>query len=306
MVYSMFCCCCAMGDIGCYTRKRFYCYVPYCLLAWCPCCVGCARETLAENLNLPVAETEPQDWSWCLVKFIGMRMLCLFTVCLFPCLHVTQMRAELAHRRHGEATLCPCCCLECGDQKDVRTPGGPELKLVDVERAPDSPGYPRQPGFGGAAAKSTSGKNKGGGKMTAVSQQPPNLSQQSFLAMQPRILSTQNMYSHSRAPTMQNMYQQSRSLSMPNMYAQAGPLTTQSMYSTNPAFVSTQDAIYGSHPGVMATQQNYFASQTGQYGHASPVSMISQPYAAQPSYPVQSRMYGQPFGLGVPQQMMQR
>lgn len=275
------------------------------MFAWCPCCVGCARETLAENLNLPVAETEPQDWSWCLVKFIGMRVLCLFTVCLFPCLHVTQMRAELAYRRHGEATLCPCCCYECGEQKDVRIPGGPELKKVD-EQAPDTPGYPRQPGFGGATTDATSGKTKGGGgKMTGVVNQQPGV-----FAVQPQVLSTHNMYQQSRAPITQNMCPQPRS--MPNVYAQAGALTTQSMYSSNPGFVSTQQAMYGSHPGVMANQQNYFASQTGHYGQPSAVSMISQPYAGQPGVPlqpgysVQSAMYGQPLGYGVQQQMIQR
>lgn len=116
--------------------QSFFCYLPYCLLAPCPCCVGCAREHVSDKYNLAVSQTEPDDCSWCLVKCIGMRMLCVISVCFFPCIHVTQMRAELAYRRHGEATLCPCCCRECGDAEHITEPKGPD--------EPETPGYPTQ------------------------------------------------------------------------------------------------------------------------------------------------------------------
>lgn len=90
------------------------CYPAYCLCASCPCCVGDARELVAEKYNLPISEWEPDDCGWCLVKFIGMRLMCFASVCLLPCFHVAQMRAEVAFRRHGKPTVCPCCCCWCG------------------------------------------------------------------------------------------------------------------------------------------------------------------------------------------------
>ena len=77
----------------------------------CPCGIGTAREAVAEKYNLPVDQWEPGDCAWCLLKFIGARLLCVASVCVFPCFHVAQMRAEVAYREHGEATICPCCCF---------------------------------------------------------------------------------------------------------------------------------------------------------------------------------------------------
>lgn len=95
-------------------RQNWMCYPAYCMCALCPCCVGDTREMLAEKYNLPISEWEPDDCGWCLVRFIGMRLMCVASVCLLPCFHVAQMRAEVAFRKHGKPTVCPCCCCWCG------------------------------------------------------------------------------------------------------------------------------------------------------------------------------------------------
>lgn len=76
--------------------------------------MGETRERVAEEYNLPVSTWEPDDCGWCVVKMIGVRLMCFASVCIFPCFHVAQMRAEVAFRRHGQATICPCCCCFCG------------------------------------------------------------------------------------------------------------------------------------------------------------------------------------------------
>lgn len=137
LLYSMFCCCCAMGDIGCYVHQKWICYPVYCLCASCPCWVGDAREKVAEKFNLPVSEWEPDDCGFCLVKCIGMRLMCFASVCIFPCLHIAQMRAEVAFRSHGKATICPCCCCFCCGGGDG--PGAPTAKDLELD-------YPREDG----------------------------------------------------------------------------------------------------------------------------------------------------------------
>lgn len=80
----------------------------------CPCWIGDTRELVAEKYNLPVSSWDPDDCGSCLARLIGMRLLCFATVCLLPCSHIAQMRAEVAFRRHGATTVCPCCCCWCG------------------------------------------------------------------------------------------------------------------------------------------------------------------------------------------------
>lgn len=113
--------------------QNWMCYPAYCLCASCPCCVGDTRELVAEKYNLPISEWEPDDCGWCLVKFIGMRLMCVASVCLLPCFHVAQMRAEVAFRRHGKPTVCPCCCCWCGDGEG---PGASSAKDEELD-------YPR-------------------------------------------------------------------------------------------------------------------------------------------------------------------
>lgn len=105
----------------------------YCLCALCPCSIGSAREAVAEKYNLPVSQWEPDDCGWCLVKCIGIRLLCIVSVCLFPCFHVSQMRAEVAYRKHGEASVCPCCCFNCGGGS------GPPSKDADLDYPRNNP-----------------------------------------------------------------------------------------------------------------------------------------------------------------------
>ncbi|CAB1107985.1 unnamed protein product [Ectocarpus sp. CCAP 1310/34] len=136
MLYSLFCCCCAMGDIGCYLRENWMCYPPYCLGAWCPCCVGDTRELVAEKYNLPLVSWDPDEFGWCFVKMIGARLMCFCSVCLMPCLHISQMRAEVAFRKHGKATVCPCCCCGCGGGQG---PGETTYKEEELD-------YPRDDG----------------------------------------------------------------------------------------------------------------------------------------------------------------
>ena len=118
-------------------RQKWICYPVYCLCASCPCWVGDARELVAEKFNLPVSEWEPDDCGWCLVKCIGMRLMCFASVCIFPCLHIAQMRAEVAFRKHGKATICPCCCCYCCGGGDG--PGAPTAKDLELD-------YPREDG----------------------------------------------------------------------------------------------------------------------------------------------------------------
>lgn len=112
--------------------QTIFCYPLFCLLAPCPCCVGVAREIVAEKYNLEVTDDDPDDCSWCLVRIVGARLLCFISLCFFPCIHVTQMRAELAYRRHGVPSLCPCCCFECGDAE------------FEFEGPSAQPDYPKQ------------------------------------------------------------------------------------------------------------------------------------------------------------------
>lgn len=114
--------------------QKWICYPVYCLCASCPCWVGDAREMVAEKFNLPVSEWEPDDCGWCLVKCIGVRLMCFASVCIFPCMHIAQMRAEVAFRKHGKATVCPCCCCYCCGGGDG--PGVPTVKNEDLD-------YPR-------------------------------------------------------------------------------------------------------------------------------------------------------------------
>lgn len=119
--------------------QNWLCYPAYCLGASCPCCVGDAREQVAEKYNLPISEWEPDNCGWCIVKLIGTRLMCFASVCLLPCFHVAQMRAEIAFRRHGKPTVCPCCCCWCGggDAPGVSAPEGGDLDYprdVEVKR----------------------------------------------------------------------------------------------------------------------------------------------------------------------------
>lgn len=204
-----------------------------------------------------------------------MRVLCFFTVCLFPCIHVTQMRAELAYRRHGDGTLCPCCCLECGDQKDVTLPGGPKPP-PRADGQPESPGYPRQIIPGANTTTTEGAKPSGSNKFadTVVSGPRPVQSQPGALASHARALTSHAMYSQqqSRVPALQGMFQQSRSLSSPNlgMFGQGGvgaeALAAHSMFSSSPGMHSAQHTMFGSQHGAMGHQYNYYTPQTAQHG----------------------------------------
>lgn len=89
---------------------------------------------LAEKYNLPIVSWDPEDCGACLVRLIGMRLMCFATVCFLPCAHVAQMRAEVAYRRHGDTTVCPCCCCWCGGGS---APGIDILDDADLD-------YPRE------------------------------------------------------------------------------------------------------------------------------------------------------------------
>lgn len=109
-------------------------YPAYCLSAGFPPCIHVARQVVADKYNLEDSGLEPGDCSTLLIKCIGLRLLCFASACLFPCFHVTQMRAEVSYRKHGKATVFPCCCCSCGGGEG---PPGPSNK-------DDALDYPRQ------------------------------------------------------------------------------------------------------------------------------------------------------------------
>lgn len=143
--------------------------------------MGDARELVAEKYNLPISEWEPDDCGWCLVKFIGMRLMCFASVCLLPCFHVAQMRAEVAFRRHGKPTVCPCCCCWCGggegpgvSSSSSAEDGGEELdyprdkdqkRVITKQEELDYPRAGAKTYAHGAA--SSSPKTKGGAEVVA-------------------------------------------------------------------------------------------------------------------------------------------
>lgn len=174
-----------------------------------------------------------------------MRVFCLVTFCCLPCLHVTQMRAELAYRRHGTATLCPCCCLECGEQYDVTKPRV-ERKVV----VPDTPDYPRQPGFGSAAKAIAAAATT-----EVVSTQPGPLSEPNSGATM--TMTRASYFMHNGVSDAQQAPFGSQA---GGIYATQNVFSSQHGHYGQPTNVPTIHQHFGSQPGNLAPG--------GMYGHA--------------------------------------